>query len=85
MVMRDIASFWFPETRSISRGEAEGNRPGQGEPETCYIPHNHTLTVLLYRYILETNEGVSHFLDPSREGVSNFFLGLSTERKFLGK
>jgi len=28
----------------------EGNRPGLGGPETCYIPKSHTLTVLLYRY-----------------------------------
>ena len=50
MVMRDIGSFHYPETRFIFRGAAEGNKQRQGVMETAYIPHNHTLTVLLYRY-----------------------------------
>ena len=33
--LRELARFWFPETRSISRGEAEGNRSGQGGQESC--------------------------------------------------
>ena len=48
MVMRDTGSY--PEPRFISRGAAEGNKHGQGAMETACIPHNHTLTVLLYRY-----------------------------------
>ena len=39
-----------PEPRSISRGAAEGNKHGPEAMETACIPHNHTLTVLLYRY-----------------------------------
>ena len=50
MVMRDIDSFHYPETRFISRGTAEGNKHGQKVMETTYIPNNHKLTVLLYRY-----------------------------------
>ena len=30
MIMMDIGSFHYPETRCISRGAAEGNRHGQG-------------------------------------------------------
>ena len=50
MVMRDIGSFHCSEPRFISLGCASGNKPGLGAMETAYIPHNHTLTVLLYRY-----------------------------------
>ena len=50
MVMRAIVSFHFPEPRFISRGAAEGNKPGQGVTDTACIPQKHTLTVLLYRY-----------------------------------
>ena len=50
MVMRDIGSFQIPEPRFMSRGAAEGNKSGLGDLETAYIPHNHNLTVLLYRY-----------------------------------
>ena len=50
MVMRDIGSFHCPEPRFISRGRAEGNKLGRGVMDTACIPHNHTLTVLLYRY-----------------------------------
>ena len=38
MVMGDIGSFHYPETRFISRGGAEGNKHGQGVMETAYIP-----------------------------------------------
>ena len=48
--MRDIGSFHCPEPRFISRGGAEGNKLGRGVMNTACIPHNHTLTVLLYRY-----------------------------------
>ena len=50
MVMRVIDSFHYPETRFISRGAAEGNKPGQGGMDTACIPKKRTLTVLLYRY-----------------------------------
>ena len=38
MVMRDIDSFHCPEPRFISRGVADGNKPGQGAMETACIP-----------------------------------------------
>ena len=38
MVMMDIGSFHYPETRFISRGAAEGNEPGQGGMDTACIP-----------------------------------------------
>ena len=39
-----------PEPRFISRGAAEGNKHLHGGMVTAFIPKNHTLTVLLYRY-----------------------------------
>ena len=50
MVMRAKVNFHYPETRFISRGAAEGNKPGQGEWILPAPRSNHTLTVLLYRY-----------------------------------
>ena len=38
MVIRDIGSFHYSETRFISRGGAEGNEHWQGVIETAYIP-----------------------------------------------
>ena len=38
MVMRAIDSFHYPETRFISRGAAEGNKPEQGGMVTVCIP-----------------------------------------------
>ena len=38
MAMRDIGRFHYPETRFISRGAAEGNKPGQGGMDTACIP-----------------------------------------------
>ena len=38
MVMRDIGSFHYPETRFISKGAAEGNKHGQGGIDTACIP-----------------------------------------------
>ena len=38
MGVRDIVCSRFPESRFISRGVAEGNKPGRGEPGTDYIP-----------------------------------------------
>ena len=48
MVMRDIGSSHYPETRYMSSGTAEGN--GKGEWILPVSRNNHTLTVLLYRY-----------------------------------
>ena len=50
MVMRAIGSFHYPETRFISRGAAEGNKPGQGGWILPVSRNKHTSTVLLYRY-----------------------------------
>ena len=38
MVIRAIGSFDYPETRFISRGAAEGNKPGQGGMDAACIP-----------------------------------------------
>ena len=50
-LIRDTGSIHYPLPKFISLGFASGNKPGLGAMETDYIPHNHTLTIVMYNMV----------------------------------